>query len=578
MTLIKCGVNTTKSLKGIMDFDPIFRTVAYFSMEIGIKANMPTYAGGLGILAGDILKSAADLAVPMVGVTLLYRKGYFTQELDGNGRQVEKPAEWDPSEEMELLPNEIIITLEQRKIIIRVWVHEITGNTGYTIPVYFLDTDIEGNDPKDRALTGSLYGGDERYRLCQELILGLGGLRMLRSIGFNNLRKFHLNEGHAAFLVLEMLREEGFENFQKIRERGVFTTHTPVPAGHDHFSYELVEKVMSVNIVNQLRKMLSQEGVSMTELGMRYCSFVNGVSRKHAEVSRKMFQKEDIYSITNGVHPGTWVSPEMKLIFDSSIPGWINAPARMVQSVNIPCSKIWKAHMSAKSRLISYIKDTQGIRLDENILTIGFGRRATPYKRADLIFSDLHKLLDIASGKVQLVFAGKAHPRDEGGKGIIQKIIGLSEVLGDNIPLVFLEDYDMETGALLTQGVDLWLNTPRRPREASGTSGMKCALNGVPNFSILDGWWIEGCIEGVTGWAIGPEAVEDFLSSYDETKDADDLYRKLEEKVIPLYYKNREGWIGMMKNIIALNASYFNTHRVVREYCEQAYGIEFLGM
>ena len=291
-----------------------------------------------------------------------------------------------------------------------------------------------------------------------------------------------------------------------------------------------------------------------------------------------MFQKEDIYSITNGVHPGTWVSPEMKLIFDSSIPGWINAPARMVQSVNIPGSKIWKAHMSAKSRLISYIKDTQGIRLDDNILTIGFGRRATPYKRADLIFSDLHKLLDIASGKVQLVFAGKAHPRDEGGKGIIQKIIGLSEVLGDNIPLVFLEDYDMETGALLTQGVDLWLNTPRRPREASGTSGMKCALNGVPNFSILDGWWIEGCIEGVTGWAIGPEAVEDFISSYDETKDAEDLYRKLEEKVIPLYYKNREGWIGMMKNIIALNASYFNTHRVVREYCEQAYGIEFLGM
>lgn len=578
MAFMKLGINTSKAFKDIIAVDPVFRSIAYFSMEVGIKKSIPTYAGGLGILAGDILKSAADLGVPMVGVTLLYRKGYFTQDIDEEGRQTEQPVQWEPSDEMQLLPNEIMITLEQRKIRVRVWVHEVTGNTGYTIPVYFLDTDVEDNSNYDRALTGSLYGGDQKYRLCQELLLGLGGLRILRSLGYNNLKKFHLNEGHAAFLVLEMLREEGFENFRKIREQGVFTTHTPVPAGHDHFPYEMVEQVMSVNIVNQLRKMLSMEGVSMTELGMRYCSFVNGVSRKHADVSRNMFAKTDIKAITNGVHTNTWISPEMKEVFDEFISGWENAPSRLVQAVKIPRQRVWKAHLTAKSRLISHIRKESGVKMDEQKLTIGFARRATPYKRADLIFSDLKQLLEAASGKVQLVFAGKAHPRDEGGKGIIHKIVGMTDVLGDSIPMVFLENYDMETGALLTQGVDLWLNTPRRPREASGTSGMKCALNGVPNFSILDGWWIEGCVEGITGWAIGPEATEDSLSHYDETKDAEDLYRKLKEKVIPLYYENRDGWIDVMRNIIALNASYFNTHRVVREYCEKAYGIDFQGI
>jgi starch phosphorylase len=578
MAFMKLGINTSKAFKDIIAVDPVFRSIAYFSMEVGIKKCIPTYAGGLGILAGDILKSAADLGVPMVGVTLLYRRGYFRQDIDEEGRQVEQPVQWDPSDEMQLLPNEIMITLEQRKIRVRVWVHEITGNTGYTIPVYFLDTDVEGNSDYDRSLTGNLYGGDRKYRLCQELVLGLGGLRILRSLGYNNLKKFHLNEGHAAFLVLEMLREEGFENFHKIREQGVFTTHTPVPAGHDHFPFEMVEKVMSVNIVNQLRKMLSMEGVSMTELGMRYCSFVNGVSRKHAAVSRNMFNKTDIKAITNGIHTNTWVAPEMKKVFDEFISGWENDPSRLVQAVQIPRDRIWEAHSTAKARLISYIEKDLGVKMDEQKLTIGFARRATPYKRADLIFSDLKQLLEAASGKVQLVFAGKAHPRDEGGKEIIQKIVGMADVLGDAIPMVYLENYDMEKGAMLTQGVDLWLNTPRRPREASGTSGMKCALNGVPNLSILDGWWIEGCVEGITGWAIGPEATEDSLSHYDETKDAEDLYRKLKKKVIPLYYENRDGWIDVMRNIIALNASYFNTHRVVREYCEQAYHIDFQGI
>ena len=578
MTYMKFSADSSKRWKETIDSDPMFRKVAYFSMEIGLRADIPTYAGGLGILAGDILKSAADLAVPMVGVTLMYRDGYFVQKLDGDGSQTEKREEWNPDEKLELLPHEAMMTLEGRKVKIRVWEYRITGMTGYGIPVYFLDTDVDGNDARDRALTGTLYGGGDEYRIRQELVLGLGGLRMLRSMGYCNLRKFHLNEGHAAFLVPEMFRERGFEDFEGIRGRGVFTTHTPVPAGHDYFSYDLAGKTMGGEMAGRLKKMLSPDGISMTELGMKYCSFVNGVSEKHAQVSRKMFGKDDIHAITNGIHHGTWTGQEMKMVFDEFIPGWRNDPARLVQAVRIPGDRIWQAHAAAKSRLLSRIMDSNAARFDSAKLTVGFARRATPYKRADLIFKDLKRLLEAASGKIQLVFAGKAHPRDKGGKDLIREIVALSKSLAGEIPLVYLENYNMDEGALLTQGVDLWLNTPRRPREASGTSGMKCAVNGVPNFSVLDGWWIEGCREGVTGWSIGPEATEDSLSGYDEGKDAADLYDKLEKEILPLYYGNRNGWIDVMKNIIALDASYFNTHRVVRDYCEQAYGISFHGI
>lgn len=572
------GRHIGHALKDMMEKDPAFRTVAYFSMEIGIKAAIPTYSGGLGVLAGDILKSDADLGVPIVGITLLYHKGYFNQHLDGNGYQQESPVTWQPDRELRLLPNQISVGIEGREVKVRAWVLELVGISGYPVPIYFLDTDFEPNSPGDRELSWYLYGGDQRYRLCQEIILGIGGLRMLRDMGYNNIETFHLNEGHAGFLTLELLREQGYESYDKIRQQIVFTTHTPVPAGHDHFRYELIDRVMPPVFSNQLRRMMPPEGVSMTELGLRFSRFVNGVSKKHTEVSRNMFNDPKIDGITNGVHPGTWTASGFKRLYDQHVPGWQQDPGRLVQALQIPDDEIWKAHQAAKLKLLAKVLELTGQQLDADVLTIGFARRAATYKRADLLLTDVKRLLDIASGQVQFLFAGKSHPHDEGGKAMVRQIYKASQELGAAIPIVFLENYDMEIGALLTQGVDVWLNNPKRPREASGTSGMKCTLNGVLNFSVLDGWWIEGWIEDVTGWSIGPESSEAQLIDYDEGKDAADLYGKLEEKIIPAYYRNREVWVSMMKHTIALNGSFFNTTRVVREYCEKAYGIAFRGL
>jgi len=570
------GKGISHSLRYMMEQDPAFRMVAYFSMEIGIKQAIPTYAGGLGVLAGDILKSAADLGVPMAGVTMLYRKGYFRQTFS-ECRQKEEPVEWNPADELELLPNEVTVMIEGREVSVRVWTIEVEGKDDFVVPVYFLDTDVEGNTPQDRELSWYLYGGDTRYRLCQEIVLGSGGLRMLRDLGYTNIESFHLNEGHAAFLLLELLREQGYESFDRIREQGVFTTHTPVSAGHDYFGWDLINSVMNPAMAGQLRRMISAESVSMTDLALKYSRYVNGVSKKHTEVSRKMYGKDDVDCITNGIHVDTWVGPEMADLFDRYINGWRNAPERLVGAMNIPPDDIWQAHLKAKGRLLDEVRLRTGTELDPDRLTIGFARRAAQYKRADLILSDVKRLVDIGSGKVQFVFAGKAHPNDEGGKEMVSRLLCEAQnMVGTDLPIVFLEDYGMDLGALLVQGVDLWLNNPVRPMEASGTSGMKCAVNGVPNFSVLDGWWIEGWVEGVTGWAIGPAPGE--LDQNDSEGDAEALYEKLENTVIPTYYDKREHWKNMMRYSIALNGSYFNTHRVVREYCERAWGISFRGL
>ncbi|GAB1399917.1 alpha-glucan family phosphorylase [Aminivibrio sp.] len=567
------------SIRKLLESDPAFRPVAYMSMEIGIKESLPTYSGGLGILAGDILKSAADLGVPLIGLTLLYRKGYFQQSFNSEGWQTEKPVLWQPVQELTLLPNKVSLTLQGRDIQVGVWMHEIIGNTGYPLPVYFLDTDFDGNDTEDRKLTWHLYGGDEHYRLCQEMVLGVGGLRMLRDLGYNNLELFHMNEGHAGFISLELMREQGYYDPEKIKEQVIFTTHTPVPAGHDFFRFDLIERVLSHEALLNLKRMLpNSDGISMTELGIHFSRYVNAVSKKHAEVSRRMFDMPDIDWVTNGIHPGTWVGPGMRRLFDKHIPGWENDPGRLVQAVNLPSEDIWTAHQASKMRLLAAVMEQTGTQLDPDVLTIGFARRAAQYKRADLLFSNLKKLVDVAGGKIQIVFAGKAHPRDDGGKAVLQRLLASFEKIGAIIPTVFLENYDMEKGALITQGVDIWLNTPIRPREASGTSGMKCAINGVMNFSVLDGWWIEGWIEDVTGWSIGPAPSEQDMMNYDESLDAIDLYDKLEHKIIPTYYNDRDRWVWMMQRTIALNGSFFNTHRVIREYCEKAYSISFRGM
>lgn len=572
------GNDIGHSLRFMMEQDPAFRTVAYFSMEIGLKSSIPTYSGGLGVLAGDILKSAADLGVPIVGVTLLYRKGYFRQSFE-ECLQKALPVEWEPEKELTLLPNEVTVMIEDRIVKVRAWCLELQGRTGFTVPIYFLDTDVEGNTSADRELTWYLYGGDERYRLCQEIILGSGGLRVLRDMGYANIDDYHLNEGHAAFIALELIREMGYESYDRVREKGVFTTHTPVSAGHDHFTWDLINRVMDSSMARRLRRMMPTEDVSMTEIALRYSRYINGVSQKHTQVSRAMYGRDDVDCITNGIHTLTWVSPEMEKLFTKHIPGWDNAPERLVKAVQIPVDEIRVAHAPAKKRLLDYVEEKTGKELDPERLTIGFARRVAQYKRADLILRDTARLVKAAGGKAQFIFSGKAHPNDGPAREILKKLLCEAQnMVGTDITVVFLEDYDMDKAALLVQGVDLWLNNPIRPREASGTSGMKCALNGIPNFSVLDGWWIEGWVEGVTGWSIGPSPTETINDQYDDEVDLDDLLDKLEKVIIPTFYDKPEEWGKVMRGAIALNASYFNTHRVVREYCERAYGIQMRGL
>lgn len=552
------------------------RKIAYLSMEIGIDPRIPTYSGGLGVLAGDTLKSCADLKVPMVAVTLLYEKGYFYQKLDNQGNQQELPVQWNPKDFLKPLPNKVSVQIENRTVNIGAWQYEVLGITGYSIPIIFLDTDLKENSEFDRSLNDYLYGGDQRYRLAQEIILGIGGVRMLRSLGYTGIKKYHMNEGHASLLTLELLNDrerkvEPIWDFEQVRNLCVFTTHTPVPAGHDQFSYDLVKSVLGDFVPFDILKMLAgQERLNMTLLALNLSRYINGVAKKHGEISQSMFPGYPIDSITNGVHSYTWTSDSFRKLYDKFIPGWASDPFSLRYALSIPKKEIWQAHIEAKKMLIDYINKETNAGFDYEIFTIGFARRAAVYKRADLLFSDLNRLIDISHniGKIQFVFAGKAHPQDYLGKELIKSILFNINQLKDQIKIVYLENYDMELGKLLTSGVDLWLNTPQRPNEASGTSGMKAAHNGVPHFSVLDGWWVEGHIEGITGWSIGPKSTDTTYDSKEETKE---LYEKLEKIIVPLYYKEQDRWIEIMQHSIAINASFFNTHRMVQQYVLNSY-------
>ncbi|NLL62365.1 MAG: alpha-glucan family phosphorylase [Candidatus Atribacteria bacterium] len=551
--------------------------IAYFSMEICVDHKIPTYSGGLGILAGDTIRSAADLGVPLTAVTLLYKKGYLKQKIDGQGYQQELPEEWNPQEVMVKLPIRIQVEIEKRKVAVECWMYLVRGIDGSNVPVYFLDTDLPENNDFDRSLSYYLYGGDERYRLAQEIVLGVGGVRILREMGHKDISHYHMNEGHASLLALELLNN--FNNLEKnnwdieqVKKRCVFTTHTPVSAGMDQFPYPLVEQVLGEIIPFDLLKSLAgAERLNMTQLALNLSHYINGVAKKHGQVSCEMFPGYHIDSITNGVHSATWVGKYFAELYDQYIPGWKSDPFSLRYALNIPDGEVWQAHQKAKGELIEYINKVSNSAFEKEVLTIGFARRATTYKRADLIFYDLNRLKEIAGkkGKIQLVFAGKAHPKDGPGKELIAKVVRISQQLSDsdNIKMVYLEDYNMDLGKMLTSGVDVWLNTPKKPQEASGTSGMKAAHNGIPSFSILDGWWVEGCIEGVTGWSIGSAANLESI----EQEEADSLYRKLEMEVIPAYYNQRAHWINIMRHCIAVNASFFNTHRMVLQYVSNAY-------
>jgi starch phosphorylase len=563
------------------------RRIAYFSMEIGLDSKIPTYSGGLGVLAGDMIRSCADLKVPIVAVTLLYRDGYFCQKLDASGNQEELPFRWNPKELLTLLPARASVQIENGTVFVQAWEYLVTGISGYAVPVIFLDADVPENSDYYRSLTNYLYGGDEKYRLCQEIILGIGGVRMLKELGYHEIGRYHMNEGHSSLLTLELLNErqkteerkrratkmgeeESDWDIDGVRRMCVFTTHTPVPTGQDQFSYGLVSQVLGGFVPTSLLKKLGgEERFNMTLLALNLSHYENGVAKEHGKVSQMLYPGYHIDSITNGVYSVNWVCDSFRGLFDRYIRGWRNDPFSLRNALSIPRDEIWNAHQEAKTKLIDHVNARMNASFDYNTLTIGFARRATAYKRADLVFSDVKRLMDISrnTGRLQLVFSGKAHPRDWQGKELIKKVVSVSRQLGDQIKVVYLENYDMELARMLISGVDLWLNTPRKPEEASGTSGMKAAHNGVPSLSILDGWWIEGCIEGVTGWAIGTAVTE-------ESSDPDDanyLYEKLKSVVIPTFYNSRDKWIDIMRHSIAINASFFNTHRMVLQYVLNAY-------
>jgi len=560
-------------------------SIAYFSMEIGLRSDMPTYSGGLGILAGDTIQTAADMEVPMVAVTMLARKGYFHQELNAAGRQVETPDLWNVAQHLRRRDAQVTVILEKREVKVRAWQYDVVGMTSFVVPVFFLDTDLPANDERDRELSHYLYGGDKRYRLCQEYVLGVGGVRILRTLGYDQIDRFHMNEGHAAFLIVQLLDEElnrsggkkiKPEHMESVRKKCVFTTHTPVAAGHDKFPMELVRKVVGRHRIWNIQGELTGDSnmLNMTYLALNFSHYVNGVSQRHGKVSQEMFSEYRIEAITNGVHAATWTAPPVQRLLDRYIPAWRADNFSLRYALSIPAEELWEAHTRCKAKLIRTIAAEHKVRLDPEVFTIGFGRRATAYKRADLIFRDLARLRTIASkaGPFQILFAGKAHPQDEPGKELIRHIFEARKHLEPKVRLVYLPNYDIDVAKIMIPGVDLWLNTPQPPHEASGTSGMKAALNGVPSLSILDGWWIEGWVENLTGWAISEKGRARKTSKADTSgKDALALYDKLQDVVIPMFYNDRDRYVRIMLFALALNGSFFNTQRMLQEYLLKAY-------
>lgn len=557
--------------------DPfISRThIAYFSMEIAVRPEMHTYAGGLGVLAGDTARSCADLEIPIVFVALLSRAGYFRQIIDPEGQQTEELDWWEPERWCTPLNAMVAVEIERKPVWIRPWLYVHTCPHGHQVPILLLDTDLDQNGKDDRALTHHLYGGDDGYRLKQEIILGIGGVRVLRAFGFD-LHTYHLNEGHAALLTLDLLNRwrmpaeelitgEAPYDIAKVRACCVFTTHTPVDAGHDRFSYELFERLLPGFVdVDTLKRLAGTDRLNMTRLALNLAGYVNGVARSHAETTGQMFPGYRIHAVTNGVHAETWTHAAFAQLYTTYVPRWRHEPELLVRALQLPDDEVWRCHEAAKSDLVRHVKEAAGVILDPHVLILGFARRVTGYKRPLLLFEDLDRLAQLAVQRsLQVVLAGKAHPQDKDGKEAIRQLHAIIRRLQGRVTCVFLPDYGMQAAKVLTAGCDVWLNTPLPPLEASGTSGMKAALNGVLNLSVLDGWWIEACIEGVTGWSIG--------HGDDDRRHAADLYDRLESAVLPLYYGEPARWRAMMKQAIGNIAYYFNSQRMMRRYATEAY-------
>jgi len=548
------------------------RKIAYFSMEIGHSAAIPNYSGGLGILSGDTLKSCADLRVPIIAVTLLSEEGYFRQELDKDGNQTEHPEVWDKREMLELVHEKVVVNISGRDVIVQGWIYRLEGCTGFEVPIIYLDTDHPSNSEYDRTITKRLYSGDKAHRITQELILGVAGSMILEVLGYSGIETYHLNEGHGSFVILELLSDtrmhthkdlpiEQRYDFESVHKKMVFTTHTPVEAGHDKFDPGLVKSIAGTSVEHELIDHMLHDGLlNMTYVALDNSAYVNGVAKKHAEISHKMFPKYAISSITNGVHSFTWTCPSINSVFSKHMPDWTKDPSSLRFAEVIPDDELWAAHMEAKQELISFVNKVCNAQLSPDVFTLGFARRAAQYKRMTLMFSNLDWLRSISSnvGKIQIILAGKAHPQDEAGKDLIRRVFQIKEQLKGDVEIAYVPNYNIDIAKKMVSGVDVWLNTPQPPMEASGTSGMKAAHNGIPQFSTLDGWWIEGCIEGITGWSI-------------QGNEAEDFYSKLEKTIVPTFYNDRRAWLRIMKNSIALNASQFNTNRMIKDYVTHAY-------
>jgi starch phosphorylase len=567
--------NSHSRVPAVADLDLSARRIAYFSMEIALSSDLPTYSGGLGMLAGDTLRSAADTAAPMVAVSLVHRRGYFRQHLDEVGQQTESDVPWSPETLLPSAQQIVKITMQGRTVSVCAWRFDVVGVAGHIIPVFLLDTDLEGNDLYDRRLTDHLYGGDTYYRLCQETVLGLAGVALLQALGVKP-EVYHMNEGHAALLGIGLLEEhlggtplsQATEaDVAEIASQCVFTTHTPVPAGHDQFGLDQMYTVLGSDRGNAIERFgcLHNSLLNMTYLALRFSRYVNGVAMQHGKVSQQMFPDYHVHSITNGVHAATWISKPMQEMLDEEIPDWQHDNNYFRSIYGVAPARIANCHAIAKQRLITEVYKRSGLQFNPKMLTLGFARRVATYKRASLLFHDPKRLAKIARkiGGLQILFAGKAHPADAAGKGLIRDVFESAACLkASGIRVLYLENYDWELGALLTQGVDVWINTPRRPYEASGTSGMKAALNGVPSLSVLDGWWVEGCAEDVTGWAIDDGDNEDC--------EAASLYDKLENKIAPLYGRPN-AWARVQQHCIGVNGTFFNTNRMLGQYFNNAY-------
>lgn len=530
-------------------------TVAYFCMEFGLDNAFKIYSGGLGILAGDLLKAAKDADYPMVGVGMLWRQGYNRQNIDENGRPVDCFHEY----RYDFLKDtgvEVSVEIRKRKVNAKVWLCDCFQNA----PLYLLDTFLEGNN--DSLISGQLYGWFEEERIAQEMILGIGGVKALRKLGIKP-DIYHFNDSHPIFAGFELLRREmkaglSFEKAVKtVRKKIVFTTHTPVEAGNEKYDYSVLRYMRATNgLSGEQLKAIGGVPFNMTVAGLRLSKIANGVSKLHGKVARKMWKDVSkaapIISITNGVHNGTWQIPGIDKIVEEG-----------------DRDKLWAIHNENKDKMMDEVEKRCGVKLNREALTLGFARRAATYKRGDMIFRDMSKIEGLLkSGKLNLIFSGKAHPNDIEGKEIITNLYSMSQKYPENI--VFIQNYDMEIGSMLTKGCDVWLNTPRRPMEACGTSGMKAAMNGVLNFSVLDGWWDEYCKDGINGWQIGGVVTEE---NQDE-RDSKSLYKTLLKEIVPTYYENHEKWLDMMMVSISTTTKAFSAKRMLKDYAQKMYNFQ----